>query len=359
MKKWLFFLILSVLLAGCAKTKIVDDIGLVQVVAYDVEDENKLQGTFAVSAYKDSGEGQTKIYSASGKTSKEVLARASEKSSGPLELGQLRMIIFDKKLAKKGMKEILETANRIPNIGNSVYLAITNEKGESLLKGTYSKEKGVSTYLSSLIEQNIKNGVQPETNLYLFLNQLYDDARDSYLPLISKKENSLEVNGVVLFKRYRMVDTLSSKDLFIFKVLTDKFQHGTYQFHLPGFSDNYATIENIRAGTKYKMKGNSRNPFIDAHIQVTGEIQEITKTKSLDNAKEIRKLEKIMENEIEQKATKLIKRFINKGTDPIGLRKFGRTQTRKWNDKEWDNSYKHLRFHVTADVKITQSGVTE
>ena len=259
MKQWLFFLILSVLLAGCAKTKIVDDIGLVQVVAYDIEDENKLQGTFAVSAYKDSGEGQTKIYSASGKTSKEVLARASEKSSGPLELGQLRMIIFDKKLAKKGMKEILETANRIPNIGNSVYLAITNEKGESLLKGTYSKEKGVSTYLSSLIEQNAQEwSTAKNKSLFLFLNQLYDDARDSYLPLISKKGKFTRGKWCgFLFKRYRMVDTLSSKDLFIFKVLTDKFQHGTYQFHLPGFSDNYATIENIRAGTKYKMKGNS------------------------------------------------------------------------------------------------------
>lgn len=71
------------------------------------------------------------------------------------------MIIFDKKLAKKGMQEILETMNRNPSIGNSIYLAIANENGGTLLKGNYSKEKGVSTYLSSLIEQNVKNGVQP------------------------------------------------------------------------------------------------------------------------------------------------------------------------------------------------------
>lgn len=359
MKQWVFFLVLSVLLTGCAKTKIVDDIDLIHVASYDLEAEDKIKGTFAISAYTNNGGGQTKIYSASGKSSKEILARASEQSSGPLELGQLRMIIFDKKLAKKGMREILETMNRIPSIGNAIYLAIANESGEKLLRGTYAKEKGVSTYLSSLIEQNIKNGVQPETNFYLFLNQIYDDARDSYLPLISKKGNLLELNGVVLFKRYKMVDTLSSKDLFIFKVLTDKFKNGTYQSHLPGFSDNYATIENIKSGTRYKMKGNSRNPFIDAHIQVTGEIQELTKTKNLDNPKQIRKLEKIMENEMKKKATKLMKRFINKGTDPIGLRKFGRTQTKKWNDIEWENSYKNLHFRVTADVKIIQSGVTE
>ncbi len=36
-----------------------------------------------------------------------------------------------------------------------------------------------------------------------------------------------------------------------------------------------------------------------------------------------------MEKEIEKKATTLIKRFIKKDTDPIGLRKLGRTHVRK------------------------------
>ena len=96
MKRWILFLIVSVFLIGCAKTKIVDDIDLVQVAAYDTEAEGKLKGTFAISAYK-RREGETKIYSASGQTGREVLARASEKSSGPLELGQLRVIIFNEK----------------------------------------------------------------------------------------------------------------------------------------------------------------------------------------------------------------------------------------------------------------------
>ncbi|MGR5983253.1 hypothetical protein ACT7CN_19980 [Bacillus cereus] len=37
MKRWLLFIIVSVFLIGCAKTKIVDDIDLVQVAAYDTE----------------------------------------------------------------------------------------------------------------------------------------------------------------------------------------------------------------------------------------------------------------------------------------------------------------------------------
>ena len=58
MKRWILFLIVSVFLIGCAKTKIVDDIDLVQVAAYDTEAKGKLKGTFAISAYK--GEGKVK-----------------------------------------------------------------------------------------------------------------------------------------------------------------------------------------------------------------------------------------------------------------------------------------------------------
>ena len=65
-----------------------------------------------------------------------------------------------------------------------------------------------------------------------------------------------------------------------------------------------------------------------------------------------------MEKEIEKEASALIKRFIKKA-HPIGLRKLGRTHVRRWNSHEWEESYKQLRFRVTADVKVTQSGVTE
>ena len=128
MKRWILFLILSVFLIGCAKTKIVDDIDLVQVAAYDTEAEGKLKGTFAISAYKGGGKVKQKSIQHQARLV-EVLARASEKSSGPLELEQLRVIIFNEKIIEKGMQEILETLNRNPSVGNAIYLAITNVKG--------------------------------------------------------------------------------------------------------------------------------------------------------------------------------------------------------------------------------------
>ncbi|MGR5881623.1 Ger(x)C family spore germination C-terminal domain-containing protein [Bacillus cereus] len=102
----------------------------------------------------------------------------------------------------------------------------------------------------------------------------------------------MELDGIALFKRCKMVDKVNPKDLFVFKLLTDNFKQGTYQFKLPGSSNTYATIENIKARTKYKMEGNSKHPFVNAHIQVKAEIQEFTKTKNLDNPKEIKKIRK-------------------------------------------------------------------
>ena len=81
-------------------------------------------------------------------------------------MGQLRVIIFNEKIIDKGMQEILETLNRNPSVGNAIYLAITNVKGESLLKGIILKKK-IASYLSSLLEQNMDNGTQPK-QIFMF-----------------------------------------------------------------------------------------------------------------------------------------------------------------------------------------------
>ena len=39
-----------------------------------------------------------------------------------------------------------------------------------------------------------------QNKFFMFLNQLNDDARDSYLPIISKKGNVLELDGIALLK---------------------------------------------------------------------------------------------------------------------------------------------------------------
>ena len=65
------------------------------------------------------------------------------------------------------MQEILETLNRNPSVGNAIYLAITNVKGITI-KGNYSEEKEIASYLSSLLEQNMDNGTQPKQIFYVF-----------------------------------------------------------------------------------------------------------------------------------------------------------------------------------------------
>ena len=64
------------------------------------------------------------------------------------------------------MQEILETLNRNPSVGNAIYLAITNVKGITI-KGNYSEEKEIASYLSSLLEQNMDNGTQPK-QIFMF-----------------------------------------------------------------------------------------------------------------------------------------------------------------------------------------------
>ncbi|MBO9130978.1 Ger(x)C family spore germination protein [Bacillus sp. 165] len=359
MKRKLLVLIWIVILAGCGQTRIVDDVNLVQVAAFDAASDKKFTGKFIVATYKQNGDIEIEIFSATGQTSDQVLARASNKSPRPLVIGQLRVVIFGEKLAKKGLKEILDTLDRVPNVGNLVYVSVADKKLDAILKSKYPAEGELVSYLSSLIEQEMDKGLQPHSNLFLFLKAFYDKTSDPYMPFITKTGNDIDLKEVALFRRDKFVGTVTSKEMFIFKILADKYEYGEYEFQVQDKNRSYIGLRNIKSKTKYSLVDNSNHPFIQVNININGKVQEFTKEKNLENPKTVEKIEDAMEKSIKKQAIQLIRKFQKKHIDPLGLGKVYRSHTRDWNEKKWYELYPNVMVKVNVDAEIIQSGVVE
>lgn len=355
MKKWLSLYAALVLLTACNQTKVLDDLNLVQVMGFDLAEGRKMKGMFVVALYRGEKKMQTRIFSSTGKTGKEIKAQADLKSALPLEIGQVRVIMFSKKFAQHGVKEIINTLDRIPRVGNLAFPAVTDGELENVLKTQYLEEEGVVGYLSSLIEQEIKMDKLPKSNLYLFSNSLYDNARDAYLPYISKEKDNLKVSGLALFREDKLKYILPAKSMFIFKALVEGFSNGVYGFH---FRDQYAAIENIKAQTHYSLAKDTQ-PVLDVKVKVKGKMQELTKDKNLDNPKMVKQVEKAMKQAIQKEAEEMIHKFQKKGVDPLGIGKVYRAKTREWNEEKWRDMYQNLKVRVSAETNIVQSGVME
>jgi spore germination protein len=352
--KHIFIILLStILLSGCVEKEILDDVNLERAVAIDYLEENKILGSVIIPVYLPDQSVKNVLYSASSTISRDFMRDMQRQSEQPLVTGSLELGLFSDKLAKRGIIEIVDYYQRDASIGSRIFLAVVDGEAKDILEGDYG-ERGKAIYISNLITHNIKSRDLPDTNLQLFLFDYYQRGRTAFLPQMKKiKKDKVAITGVSLFKKGKVVDTVKADDLFYFKLMVDKYSEGYQEVDV---EKHVALIRNIRS--KHKLKLTNRNPYeITMNIKIKGAVLEYTGSKF--SQKELKEVEKALENKVNKKCEELVKRFQEKEIDPVGFGHFAKTQTRNFDFKKWNNDYKNVKVTFNTDVVIVESGVIE
>lgn len=353
-KVFLFLLILSTFLFGCVQKEILDDVNLESGAAYDYIDGKNILGTALVPVYMPDKAVKNKTFSASSSLSRDFLRDIQRQTPDPIVTGSLEVVLFGEKLAKNGLTGLIDSLQRDSSIGSSLYFAVADGEAKDLIEGDYGN-RGNAIYISNLIRHNIKTKDLPKTNLQLFLSDFYQTGKTGYLPKLRKiRKTQIEISGISLFRRDKVVDTLSADKMFYFKLLVDKYSEGTLKVRV---GKDIAAIQSIHSKNSMKLIRRSPDEIL-VKIKVKAILNEFSGKKT--TSKEVAGIEKSLQKEIEKQCVKLSTRFQNENIDPIGYGHFVKSQTRHFNYKKWWNEdYKKLKVKVRAKVKITETGVIE
>jgi spore germination protein len=356
-------IIILLLMTGCVEREILDDLNIETGKGYDLVDENTIKGTALFPVYIKDGAIENRTLSAEAPSTREVLEILSRKSQQPLVRGSLDVVLLGEEMAKKGVLDIADSLQRDASIGARVLLAITEGSAEDILNGNYGI-RGNGMFISNLINQNIKRRELPETNLHMFLFDYYQDGQTPYLPIIKKvSDDTLEVTGVALFDKDKMVDTVSADDLFFFKLLVDKLSEGSHVVKL-GKKDGdaeervEAAVTSIKSKHKIKVENKTAPVKISIKITIRGIIKEYTGKKL--SPKKIKEIEDKMSKDIIDQSLELFGRFQKMGIDPAGIGQIQKHGVRGFDIKEWEKTlYPNAEFVIKPDVQIVESGTVE
>lgn len=355
----LILVVIMLMVTGCGLTaNILDDVDLVQGVAYDTEKANQIKGTVMIPVYSEQQTGGFDVHAAIGHTSKYIRSKTSGEASKPVVSGQLRVALYSEELAKKGISNIVDTLYRDASIGNTTQLAVVEGKASPFVSEKYNPNTNPAMYISDLLEQNIKNENVPKSNLHVFLYNYFSDGADPYLPLLSRSKSEVKIVGMALFKGDRYIEKIPLSEIFVFKTLAEGFKKGAYEFKLKN-KNSYAVVENIASKTHYKFKGNKSKPTLHISVKMDGQIKELTKRQNLQNKKAVRKIQEDMEKSMEKQGQKMIKRFQELEIDPFSIGERYKKFNRYSNQAEWQRVYKDLDVNLDVKVHILQSGVVE
>ncbi|WP_102349105.1 Ger(x)C family spore germination protein [Bacillus sp. Marseille-P3661] len=356
--------IIVILLLSCSivsglftNERIVDDIYIVMIVGYDYVNEHLFTGTAVAPQYKADNTIENMAYSDTSSLVYENRDKLEAKSQNPLISGKLEVALFNKELAeKKGLLPYVDNLLRDPNIGSRVYLAIFDGSTEKVLHKQF-KDQPTGVYFSDLLEQNIEYDNLPFTNLHTFSFQYFAEGADPILPLLNEEKEKVNISGIALFNKDKMVDSIEKSDFIYFRSMYNNFKNGALLVQLD--NNDRAFITSIKSHRKFKITNNTLtpNPSITINIKMKGTLREFDGPETSPSL--IKEIEKQIEKEVKTKTSNMIKDFQAKGIDPVGIGEQFRNYDRNWDKSKWEDLYPNVKVTINVDFTILEHGVVK
>jgi spore germination protein len=353
---WMFIILL---LSGCSlmPTKIVNEIGMIQGVGYDLAEDGGVIGTIVYPIINKNKPSKNEVKSAFGQASKEIRTNLNQESQLRLVSGQLRFALYGKSLAEKGINDFVDTLNRDASIGSVVQLAIVDGNANEILNVNKYKDENISIYLQELLDQNMESGQIPHTNLQTFLFQLFQVGQDPYLPTIKIENGNIKITGIAMFKYDKYITSLSMEDSYIFKTLLNKDRDGFQSFKFE--NGDKVVLQTLSSNPEYKVNIVHGQPEFTIDLKMKARLQEFSSSKRKRQSFNKKVYQKKVEKQLEKKAMDLITQLKEMQVDPLGLGAKYKEHDRSFNKEKWEKYYPNVKVSVAAKVEIQQTGTID
>lgn len=374
MFKKILLLLIMFSLTGCYDHKELNEIAI--LTASEI---NKKDGEYTVTAQVVNPQSKDTIivqapfiiYKGTGQTLQEAYRQIKLQSSRYLYPNHLQLLIINEELAKEDINQVIDFFLRAPHIRTEFNIIIG--KNEDILNITTPIDDNSSTSIVDTMKTNTK--YLGSTNLVTFnefANMSIDKKLEIILPSVESINNNKEaettkntestetesmykLSNLAVFKDSKLLGYLTQDESITYNILKNKADTTLITYECE--KGKYMTTEM----TEIKSDISTKNKEIDIKIKMTGNVNEIMCDISLSKEKNIKKLEK----ELEEYTTKEIKKNINNirktyNSDIFGflelIYKTDYNTYKEIKDTYYKETYQKMKINVSTSIDIIGKG---
>ncbi|WP_261306164.1 Ger(x)C family spore germination protein [Paenibacillus andongensis] len=375
MKKSLLVLSIIVFLipiwTGCVQKRILEELGLIVIVGYDPFENDRIKGTALLHQIDPEAKEKVQVVVTTGNTSKGIRNAQNREVSKRVVSGQLRIAMYNEKLAQSGILTFTDTLSRDSAISDTMFVTISKGSTENIITHRFPEISNIGTYLYKMIRQNIQGEQILSCTLHEFIHDVYSVGKDPVLPIVERNGDEIAMHNTAMFQNDRMVGGLSVDESFVLKLIRDRYRAGALelildtepfqQFNSGIQSDKInIVIENISSSSKIKLIDPSI-PSFSVRISINARVQEISNELNLGDQKVVHALENEIVKELVRRANHLIAKTQAVQSDPIGFGEVFQSKVRHANltDEKWREMYTKAKVRVDIKATMVRSGVIE
>ncbi|SOC22623.1 spore germination protein [Ureibacillus xyleni] len=368
-KPILILLICTLFVAGCTEQKILERISITTLLGYDLEEEDKVTTTLTVRQVSPDDKSSLETQSNTEETSNGTSIKVNLQTSKKIMAGQLRVLLFGKKLAQDSIEQTLHTTMMNSEISSSIYLAVADGTTKEIIEAQYENITDIGQHVFNLIDHNVEEQHSVSSTLHEVVRNNYSPFRDIAMPIIKKEGQIIKINGLAIFNKSKMVGELSSEDAFYVIMLRDKFKAGSVELSLPGNTLNHdrdqddkleVSIDSIKSKRSINLT-NPSTPEFDVTVDFGCRLIELHSNENTGRPEVTKKLEKAIGDKMESEISRIIKYTQEKNSDIFGFGDdyYASVRNSGLTEAKWHQMYPNMKVNVKVNIEIFRNGVFE
>lgn len=382
MKRIKFLILLLPLLSGCYNYRELNDLGITTAVSIDYKDNNFYVIAEVINPIKQQDASSSNNspfvnYNSSSSSLQDAFRKVVLESPRQLYAAQLEIIVLSEEVVNNHLEEVLEYFARDPEARTEIKIIVAKTEDST-------KAITLQTLLTSLSSSNIINSLDLQSKVLgmsypVTLNELLNMYIDPYLEVVlpsmtlygnyeigDEKENIttsspkaiVKIDGSTITKDNKILGYLDLEESKILNLINGKLKETIIKMN---YYDGYIIFEPNRI--KVSRELDIKNNIIKINISGYSKTKEIQSNINLKDPKEVKKLNKALNMELEKKITDTFNSIREKyGTDVFGFQElYYRTNYKyfKENCTNWyEDIYPKIKLEVKANVRLYEKGST-
>lgn len=382
MKRIKFLILLLPLLSGCYNYRELNELGITTAVSIDYKDNNFYVIAEVINPIKQQDASSSNNspfvnYNSSSSSLQDAFRKVVLESPRQLYAAQLEIIVLSEEVVNNHLEEVLEYFAIDPEARTEIKIIVakTEDSTKAITLQTLLTSLSSSNIIKSLDLQSKVLGMAYPVTLNELLNMYIDPYLEVVLPSMTlygnyeigdEKENIttsspkaiVKIDGSTITKDNKILGYLDLEESKILNLINGKLKETIIKMN---YYDGYIIFEPNRI--KVSRELDIKNNIIKINISGYSKTKEIQSNIDLKDPKEVEKLNKALNMELEKKITDTFNSIREKyDTDVFGFQElYYRTNYKyfKENCTNWyEDIYPKIKLEVKANVRLYEKGST-
>lgn len=382
MKRIKYLILLLPLLSGCYNYRELNELGITTAVSIDYKDNNFYVIAEVINPIKQQDASSSNNspfvnYNSSSSSLQDAFRKVVLESPRQLYAAQLEIIVLSEEVVNNHLEEVLEYFARDPESRTEIKIIVakTEDSTKAITLQTLLTSLSSSNIIKSLDLQSKVLGMAYPVTLNELLNMYIDPYLEVVLPSMTlygnyeigdEKENIttsspkaiVKIDGSTITKDNKILGYLDLEESKILNLINGKLKETIIKMN---YYDGYIIFEPNRI--KVSRELDIKNNIIKIDISGYSKTKEIQSNIDLKDPKEVEKLNKALNMELEKKITDTFNSIREKyDTDVFGFQElYYRTNYKyfKENCTNWyEDIYPKIKLEVKANVRLYEKGST-